>query len=167
MDRKLPQRKRLRLPKYDYSQPGYYFITVCTRERKQEVLCSIEPAVGAAALGGPVVVLTPYGKIVDQLIRNIDFVYHGTISVDTYCMMPDHVHLILTIRSGMDGPPRAAAPTDVPAVINALKSLSAKKIRTPIWQRGYYDHVIRNDADLAAIRQYIRSNPLKWIQDKD
>ena len=89
-----PQRKRLRLESYDYSQPGSYFITICTRERNQEVLCSIEPAVGAIINRPPRISLTPLGRIVDETIRAIPDHYPG-ISVDQYIIMPDHVHLIL------------------------------------------------------------------------
>ena len=94
MDRKAPQRKRLRLPEYDYAQPGYYFITVCTRERKQEVLCSIEPAVGAIINRPPRISLTPLGRIVNETIRAIPDHYPG-ILVDQFIIMPDHVHLII------------------------------------------------------------------------
>lgn len=95
-----PQRKRLRLESYDYSQPGSYFITICTRERNQEVLCSIEPAVGAIINRPPRISLTPLGRIVDETIRAIPDHYPG-ISVDQYIIMPDHVHLIL--HSGTSG----------------------------------------------------------------
>lgn len=98
-----PQRKRLRLESYDYSQPGSYFITICTRERNQEVLCSIEPAVGAIINRPPRISLTPLGRIVDETIRAIPDHYPG-ISVDQYIIMPDHVHLILALRHiGPDG----------------------------------------------------------------
>lgn len=100
-----PQRKRLRLESYDYSQPGSYFITICTRERNQEVLCSIEPAVGAIINRPPRISLTPLGRIVDETIRAIPDHYPG-ISVDQYIIMPDHVHLILALRH--IGPDRAA-----------------------------------------------------------
>ena len=61
----------------------------------------------------------------------------------------------------------SGSPYGYPAVIHALKGLSTKKIGISIWQRGYYDHILRNDADLAETRQYILNNPQKWIQDKD
>ena len=166
MDRKAPQRKRLRLPEYDYAQPGYYFITVCTRERKQEVLCSIEPAVGAIINRPPRISLTPLGRIVDETIRAIPDHYPG-ISVDQFIIMPDHVHLILSFRNiGPDGR-QIAAPTPLSKVIQQMKRIASKQAGVPLWQKGFYDHVIRNDVDLANVRQYILNNPLKWIEDKD
>lgn len=102
-----PQRKRLRLESYDYSQPGSYFITICTRERNQEVLCSIEPAVGAIINRPPRISLTPLGRIVDETIRAIPDHYPG-ISVDQYIIMPDHVHLILAFGTPAHRAGRAA-----------------------------------------------------------
>ena len=161
-----PQRKRLRLEAYDYSQPGYYFITVCTRERKQEVLCSIEPAVGAIINRPPRISLTPLGRIVNETIRAIPDHYPG-ILVDQYIIMPDHVHLILSFRNiGPDGR-QIAAPTPLSKIIQQMKRIASKQAGVPLWQKGFYDHVIRNDVDLANVRQYIRNNPLKWIEDKD
>lgn len=161
-----PQRKRLRLESYDYSQPGSYFITICTRERNQEVLCSIEPAVGAIINRPPRISLTPLGRIVDATIRAIPDHYPG-ISVDQYIIMPDHVHLILALRHiGPDGR-QIAAPTPLSNVIQQMKRITSKQAGISLWQKGFYDHVIRNDEDLANVRQYIRNNPLKWIQDKD
>lgn len=166
MDRKAPQRKRLRLPEYDYAQPGYYFITVCTRERKQEVLCSIEPAVGAIINRPPRISLTPLGRIVNETIRAIPDHYPG-ILVDQFIIMPDHVHLILSFRNiGPDGR-QIAAPTPLSKIIQQMKRIASKQAGVPLWQKGFYDHVIRNDVDLANVRQYIRNNPLKWIEDKD
>lgn len=166
MDRKAPQRKRLRLPEYDYAQPGYYFITICTRERKQEALCSIESAVGAIINRPPRISLTPLGRIVDETIRAIPDHYPG-ILVDQYIIMPDHVHLILSFRNiGPDGR-QIAAPTPLSKIIQQMKRIASKQAGVPLWQKGFYDHVIRNDVDLANVRQYIRNNPLKWIEDKD
>ena len=161
-----PQRKRLRLEAYDYSQPGYYFITICTRERKQEVLCSIEPAVGAIINRPPRISLTPLGRIVNETIRAIPDHYPG-ILVDQFIIMPDHVHLILSFRNiGPDGR-QIAAPTPLSKIIQQMKRIASKQAGVPLWQKGFYDHVIRNDVDLANVRQYIRNNPLKWIEDKD
>ena len=161
-----PQRKHLRLEYYDYSQPGSYFITICTRERKQEVLCSIEPAVGAIINRPPRISLTPLGRIVDETIRAIPDHYPG-ILVDQFIIMPDHVHLILSFRNiGPDGR-QIAAPTPLSKIIQQMKRIASKQAGVPLWQKGFYDHVIRNDVDLANVRQYIRNNPLKWIEDKD
>ena len=81
--------------------------------------------------------------------------------------MPDHVHLILSFRHiGPDGR-QIAAPTPLSKVIQQMKRIASKQAGVPLWQKGFYDHVIRNDVDLANDRQYILNNPLKWIEDKD
>lgn len=120
-----PQRKRLRLESCDYSQPGSYFITICTRERNQEVLCSIEPAVGAIINRPPRISLTPLGRIVDETIRAIPDHYPG-ISVDQYIIMPDHVHLILALRHIGPDERQIAAPTPLSNVIQQMKRITSK-----------------------------------------
>lgn len=153
-----------RLPGYDYTTPGYYFVTFNTRVRNQNILCEIKP-VGTAALGGPDVSLTRAGTVIRELIENIPHVYPD-VNVDCYAIMPDHVHLILVLGCG-DGPPRAAAPTSLSKVVNSLKSLATKHYGQSLWQDEYYDHVIRNDTDLDETRKYIRNNPHKWTFDKE
>ena len=120
-----PQRKRLRLEAYDYSQPGYYFLTICTRERKQEALCSIEPAVGAIINRPPRISLTTLGRIVDETIRAIPDHYPG-ILVDQYIIMPDHVHLILARRHIGPDERQIAAPTPLSNVIQQMKRITSK-----------------------------------------
>ena len=162
-----PQRKRLRLESYDYSQPGSYFITICTRERNQEVLCSIEPAVGAIINRPPAEVsLTALGQLTRQAILDIPNRYPG-ISVDAYVIMPDHVHLILAVQNtGPDGR-QIAAPTSISTVIQQLKRAVSRAAGQSLWQKSFYDHVIRNETDLAEVRRYIENNPLSRILDKD
>ena len=147
-----------RLHGWDYTTPGYYFVTFNTKVRGQNILAVISP-VGTAALGGPDVALTSAGRIVQGLIENIDRIYPN-VHVDCYTIMPDHVHLIIVLGC-TDEPPKAAAPTSLPKVINALKSLATKRCGVSLWQDEYYDHIIRNDADLAETRAYIQNNPLK------
>ena len=101
----LPKRKRLRLEQYDYSSPGAYFVTFCTKDR-QCILSDI--TVGADALGGPDVNLTDTGRIVEKYILSTDNI--PGIHVDKYVIMPNHVHLLLLVDA-VYGPPRASAPT--------------------------------------------------------
>ena len=98
----LPKRKAIRLPDYEYSSPGAYFITICTHERRC-ILSRI--TVGADALGGPCLQLTDTGKVVEQYILSTNRMtgFH----VDKYVVMPNHIHMILRIDNG---PPRAPPP---------------------------------------------------------
>ena len=157
----LPERKRLRLEQYDYSSPGAYFVTFCTKDR-QCILSDI--TVGADALGGPRVALTDKGRIVEKYILSTDNI--PGMHVDKYVIMPNHVHLLLSVDPG-NGPPGASAPTMaiVPDAISALKRLVNRALGENIWQRSYHDHVIRNDSDYREIWNYIDTNPAKWHED--
>ncbi len=162
-----PKRKVLRLPKYDYSAPGAYFITVCTQDRRC-ILSHI--AVGADALGGPLLNLTETGKIVEKYILSSDRI--GGLHVDKFVIMPNHIHLLLRIDglfAGADGgPPRASAPTyaTIPSAIGALKRLVHREVGQTIFQRSYHEHVIRGEADYREIWRYIDTNPAKWAEDR-
>lgn len=155
--RKERNRKRLRLTGYDYGESGGYFITICTRDRKR-----ILSSVGAGHLAGPVVELTDIGIIVDSLIQKIPQVY-SSVYVEKYVIMPNHVHLLLRIAG--PGPAGCPAPT-VPKIIGALKSMAVREAGIPLWQRGFYDYIIRSAADYLRIWQYIDTNPAKWEEDE-
>ena len=101
----LPKRKQIRLPDYDYSAPGAYFVTACTHE-KRCILSTI--TVGDGVLDVPCVRLSPYGKIVEETLREIVNTY-SWLSLDRYVIMPNHIHLLLRIRG--NGPSRTPAPT--------------------------------------------------------
>ena len=94
----LPKRKPTRLKNFDYSQPGAYFVTICTHN-KQKILCDI---VGTGVLDGPLNKLSDYGKIAERYILQLnDFYEH--LSVDKYVIMPNHIHILLTVLK-YDGP---------------------------------------------------------------
>ena len=101
----LPQRKQIRLPDYDYSAPGAYFVTICSHE-KRCILSTI--TVGDGVLDVPCVRLSPYGKIVEETLREIVNTY-SWLSLDRYVIMPNHIHLLLRIRG--TGPSGTPAPT--------------------------------------------------------
>ncbi len=146
----LPDRKKNRLENFDYSSGGAYFITICTRDRKK-ILSEI---VGADTIRPYEIILSQYGKIVDKAINNIANIYEN-ISVDKYVIMPDHVHMILRITN--NGGRMVSAPT----VIAGMKRYVSKKCGVSIWQKSYYDHIIRNQKDYNEIWEYIEHNPEK------
>ena len=163
----LPERKPIRLPDYDYSSPGAYFVTICTQGRRC-VLSNI--TVGADALGGPLVQLTESGKVVEKTILSTERI--EGLHVDNYVIVPNHIHMILRIdadgRGSDNGPPRASAPTEakIPSAVGALKRLVHRQTGRQIFQRSYHEHVIRNEADYRAIWTYIDANPGKWTEDR-
>lgn len=161
----LPKRKHIRLPDYDYSRNGAYFVTVCTKNRSH-ILSQV--VVGPDALIGPYVQLTETGRIVEQIILRTEQAY-PLVKVEHYVIMPNHIHLLLTLNSG---PVRAPGPTKgeyspaLPQIVKALKGLTTRVVKCSIWQSGYYEHIIRDENDFLARWQYIDQNPARWAEDE-
>lgn len=161
-DREHPIRKPTRLKNFDYSTNGAYFITICTQNRKN-ILSTI---VGE---GSPLPKLSRYGEIVDAWIQKMPNKY-PEVSIDCYVIMPNHIHLLLFVfKDGGRGDP---SPT-VDAVMGWLKYNATKEINImcqtegeKIFQRSFYDHIIRNDNDYCEIHNYIYENPARWQYDK-
>ena len=160
-----PERKTNRLQEYDYSQTGAYFITICTQNRKQ-ILSKI--TVGTPVPGCPQEPFTEllyHGKIAEKYIRQMDRFY-SHISVDQYVIMPDHIHLLISIH-GTDGHPGRGVPTErtstIGQFVGTFKRFCNKEYGLNIWQSRYYDHVIRNQKDYDEIWEYIENNPRKWV----
>ena len=147
-------RKEHRIPWYDYGSSGAYFITICTKERKNYFWTEV-----GAPNGRPYdFEISSYGLTVKQAINNIEKVY-PLINVDDYIIMPDHIHLLLIITNDPNGRPMAA-PT-ISQVVNQMKGYISKQIGEPIWQKLFYDHIIRDESDYKFHIKYIRENPLK------
>lgn len=156
----LPKRKQNRLKNYDYSSPGCYFVTICTKDKKR-LLWKIDcPLPVGAACGRP-----PLSKIGQSIEAQIEILArtYSMVTVDQYVVMPNHIHLMVRIH-----PPEnrrsQAAPT-LPRIVNQFKGAVTKSVGRTIWQKGYHDHVIRNDADYLRIWHYIDTNPAKWRED--
>ena len=152
----LHERQRNRLREFDYSQNGAYFITICTQDRKQ-ILSEI---VGDDAH----IVPKPYGMVAEKYIRNVP-------QIEKYVIMPDHIHMIIRLD---DGSMWASTPTDgklkpknrIAGIVRSIKVLTAKEIGESIFQRSYYDHVIRNQNDYNEVWEYIENNPKAWYVKK-
>lgn len=146
----LLKRKTIRLKDYDYSTAGAYFVTVCIESRKP-----ILWDVGAATCRQP---LSNIGKIVDTAIAQISETYL-MISVDKYCIMPDHIHMILTINTDVNGR-QIAAPT-ISTVIGQMKRWVSIQLGFSIWQKSFIDRIIRNEDGYYSVWEYIENNPIK------
>ena len=169
-------RKNPRLAGYDYSRHGIYFVTICTADR-QSLLGTIRPAVGGDAhiappspgtsvsVGGDAYIapsltdstaavdLTPLGRVVEKYLRSMP-------GVEKYVVMPDHVHILVRITGR---PMRASAPTvSLPKLVRSFKGLCTKAAGRSIWQRGYYDHIIRDENDFLRCWKYLDENPASW-----
>ena len=166
MDR--PERKPIRLKSWDYSAPGAYFVTICTREKRCILSRIARPSVGdvgAGVLDGPRVRLSAIGRIVDKTIQSMNN-HYDPVSFDRYVIMPNHIPLLIRITG--DGSSRTPTPTNaiIPACISTLKRMTNQLCGEKLWQRSYYDHIIRNEDDYRHIAEYIEANPTRWTDDR-
>ena len=152
---KRPVRKTNRLPCYDYTAPGYYFVTVCTADRKQ-ILGGVTKADEAHR---STVLLSRIGVLTNEAICAIPGVYPG-VTVEKYVIMPNHFHMILVFSEAKD------PVLSLSRVIQQTKRRVSKSQGGTIWQAHYYDHVIRDEADFKAVWEYIDNNPTKWSLDQ-
>lgn len=157
----LQKRKPIRLPEYDYSTPGAYFVTVCTHDK----LCILSDIAVGEGLAPPEIGLTAIGKCVEEQILSIPQRY-PSITIDKYVIMPNHIHLLVSIRGDSGG--ASPSPTLFDAV-RVLKSMTTRLSRPYLggdllWQCSYYEHVIRGERDYLEIWEYIENNPVKWAE---
>ena len=163
MENNLPKRKSTRLHEFDYNSTGAYFITICV-ENRQRLLSRI---VGGDVLDAPYSIeLLPCGEIADKYIRQIGDFYNE-IKVDRYVIMPDHIHILLLV--GNSGASRTSPPTKqhstVSRFVSTFKRFCNKEYGCNIWQRHFYDHIIRDREDYEKHLVYIHENPLRWHYD--
>jgi len=160
---KIMERKLNRLKNYDYSQNGYYFITICTKD-KREYLGSIEEGR---------MNLSKFGEVVNECWHQLPKHYLNC-SLDSFVVMPNHIHGIIVINNeNIVGNGLKPFPTrGLSEIVRGFKTFSSRKINDKIkrgdrfqWQKSFYDHVIRNEKSLNHLREYILYNPLKWELD--
>lgn len=156
----MPKRKSARLAGFDYSSEGLYFVTVCTKERA----CILSQVVGCGVLDAPQIMLTDIGKAVDNQINKMNGIYNN-ISIRKYVVMPNHLHMIAEISGGKSGTP---CPTNsaLSKFVGTLKRFINAEAKENIWQKSFYDHIVRDDEDLFTKIQYIENNPAKWFEDE-
>jgi REP element-mobilizing transposase RayT len=162
-------RKSIRLQGYDYSQAGAYYVTIVTYQ------CD--------CLFGEVVngemVLNEYGKVADECWRAISE-HFPFVELGAYVIMPNHAHGIIVITNGRGAIYRAPTQEQfqkpvagsIPTIVRTFKAAVTRRIgrehnATGIWQRNYYEHIIRDEKDLKNKTDYIEANPMLWDQDDD
>jgi len=158
MNSNFPDRKRLRLPKYDYSSAGCYFITICARQK----CCIFGRIISSPA---PQLVPSPVGAIIEQYIRSLPAAY-PTVALDNYVIMPNHVHLLLRVADCPHSASNVSSPVNISNLVGCLKRFTNRDAGEQLWQRSYYDHIVRNESDYLRIWQYIEENPAKWPDDE-
>ena len=154
----LPERKVIRLPDYDYSTNGAYFITICTHGRAK-----LFGDVGVNSLPKQLII-----KCFEDTISSFE-----DVSCPKFVVMPNHLHAIIMIEHfGQEGQTslgkivREFKSRSTVAYVNLVKDGKLPPFDKKIWQRSYYDHVIRNEQDYLEIWQYIDDNPRKWVLDE-
>ena len=145
-DDRFPERKSPRIPGYDYATPNYYFITICTHEKK----CIFWNR-------GK---LNAFGRIAYDTAMQIP-AHFPKNRVDSFVIMPNHIHMILVVEPGG---------TDATVVMGQYKSQVSREIHKldperKVWQTSFHDHGIRDFEQYQRIREYIATNPLRWEKD--
>ncbi len=165
------RRRSIRLPDYDYAQPGAYFITICTSRRR----CLFGEIVDSEMR------LNAIGRIVEEEWHRSGEIRREII-LDAFVVMPNHIHGIINIGyvttvgatggSPLDGP--GPGRRSLGSFVAGFKAATTMRInafrrtpRQPVWQRNYYEHIIREERDLDPIRDYILSNPANWSNDRE
>jgi len=151
-------RRSIRLKGYDYAQAGAYFVTICTWQHQ----CLLGEVVDGEMQ------LNDYGKIAHAHWHNL-LQHHQHLELDEFIVMPNHLHGILVLTDDTTGTKRHG----LPEILRGFKTFAARRINkirhlagVSVWQRGYYEHIIRHERALRAIRQYIANNPLSWEKDE-
>jgi len=159
-----PSRRSIRLQNFDYSSNNIYFVTICTQNRE----CLLGKIIDN------VMYLLPFGHIVKSFITTIPQ-YYPLVNVDIFQTMPNHVHMIIGLES--HGRTQGSAPT-LGTIVQRFKTMTThqylegikihgwQKFDKKLWQRNYYEHIIRDENDLNRIREYIQNNVINWHKDK-
>jgi len=159
----------IRLPNYDYTSPGYYFVTICA-DNRNNYFGSIEDGV---------MQLSEFGKIAEFCWVEIPNHFKHAV-LDEYIIMPNHIHAILILMDRKENSSGQAQEAFGKPVVGSLgtilrsyksavtKMIHEKDIDSPkkIWQKGYYDRILRSEKGLFNVRRYINHNPKNWIKDK-
>ena len=166
-NRRFPRRRSVRLSDFDYSQPGSYFLTICSARRQ----CIF------GSLANGTLVETALGRIVRVCWQPIPE-HFPHVETDDFVLMPNHLHAILNIKRpsalcGRHASEALSSPStgSVPTIVRTFKAAVTRQARelgviTTVWQSGYFEHVIRDAKEYAEISNYIALNPLRWRFDE-
>jgi len=159
-------RQSIRLKGYDYAQAGFYFVTICSHQR--------ECLFGEIRDGE--MRLSDFGKIMQECWQALSH-HFDKVQLDAFVVMPNHLHGLILIDSqtkqATTSSSSGTARDSLSAIIQNFKSVSTRKFNQGrkvtgwhVWQRNYYEHIVRNETDLKRIQKYIAENPLKWDLDQ-
>ena len=159
----LPVRKKIRLEGHDYSSSDTYFVTICTTQRY--ALLWDEGTIG---LDEPT--LSQIGKIIETAIQQIP-THYDAIEIDRYCVMRDHIHLLViihpteTVCCTSDPTAQETANAMLLKVIGSMKRWVSRQLGYSIWQKSFYERIIRNNTEMDEVQHYIQNNPRKYTKN--
>ena len=165
-ENEFPKRKRMRLKDYDYSQNGYYYVTVCTDKRQNLFGNIVDGKMDLNAIG----------NIIDYTWN--DLINHNDIKLHQYVIMPDHINGLIEVcncrERSVTVPKTSNYHYGIPEIMRQFKTFSSKRINEylkrngyepfptgKLWQKSYFEHIIRDEADYITKAQYIINNPIK------
>ena len=160
-------RRSIRLQGFDYSQAGYYFVTICTKEKTHYFGKITHGKMLQSIVGG----------FVYRCLLNIPK-HYPNVPLDEYVIMPNHIHVIIVIKQvgvqnfePLQNRYRHIIQYSLGSIIRGFKIGVTKLCKTNnisfYWQRNYYEHIIRDEKEYNTIRQYIQNNPLNWDADEE
>jgi REP element-mobilizing transposase RayT len=160
MKKELSRRKNIRLENYDYSQAGCYYITICVKD-KHPLLWEVTVGANCVRPNHSEHSLSEYGIIIEKELSILSEAYDA-VDVIKYVVMPNHIHMIITIAN--DGRTQFA-PT-ISRAVKQFKGSITKKIGFSIWQKSFHDRIIRSEEEYLRIWKYIDENPINWEHDE-
>ena len=151
------ERKSVRLKNYDYSQAGAYFVTVCTDQRQ----CFF------GVIEDGTMKLNEVGRMIDDAKNNFEQKF-SDITFDTFVIMPNHIHAIIFLKGGgLSLSEFVGRFKSFTAMLFRKTAMEKNRFAGKLWQRTFYERVIRNDSELRRVREYVFYNPLKWHLDRN
>lgn len=159
----LPKRKNSRLKGFNYNNVGVYFITICTLNRR----CILSEIKNTDTIEHPCVKLTEYGKIAEKYLNQLNNHYDYFL-VDSYVIMPNHIHIMLTISENeqLKISEYFGSNSLFSNFISTFKRFCNREYGENIWQTRSHDHIIRNREDYEKHMKYIYENPMRWQFDE-
>lgn len=165
----LTRHKSIRISEFDYSQPGAYYLTLVTQDRQQILGQIVDNEM----------ILSEVGKMVEEVWIAIPN-HFASVELGEFVIMPNHIHGIISITveathaSPLPRISKGPMPGSIGAIVGSFKSAATKRFHeiqkyqeSRLWQRNYYEHIIRNERDYLAIYEYILANPMNWEKDEE
>jgi REP element-mobilizing transposase RayT len=173
----LPERRSVRLRGFDYRADAAYFVTIVTFGRTSLLGAVVDGSIRLSAVGE--LVEAGWGAVAQSSPH---------VRLDSFVVMPNHIHGVLVVEDNPRAkhsrvanasplhrpPPKGTPGGSISAIVQNFKATTTRRVHSlpttkglRLWQRGFYDHVIRDETDLARIRVYIEDNPLRWAQDEE